>query len=126
MDTPEALMTAYVDAWRRHDVSPLDAMHVAPTTTLRADGSLHVLPDTAAILAFYAGALRGFEAEGTVGCDLVDVETRTVGARAALVEGTWIIRHADGSEIRRWRQTYSLVRRAEGWRIFGSIVHAPA
>jgi len=44
----------------------------------------------------------------------------------ARMHGTWILRRPDGGEIRRFRQTYSLVRRPDGWRIFASIIHAPA
>jgi ketosteroid isomerase-like protein len=125
MDMPEALIAAYVELWNRHDLTGLDRMYETPTTTLRADGSMHVLPTDAAVRTFYDGALRAYEAEGYSTCAILDVSTIPAGRHAAVLQGTWAMYRLDGSEIRRWRQTYSLVRRPDGWRIFASIVHAP-
>jgi hypothetical protein len=125
MDTPASLLAAYAELWNRHDLTGLERMYAVPTTTLRPDGSLHVLTNDAAIRDFYAGALRGYEAEGYATCALIDVATSPAGGRAALAQGTWVMRRPDGSEIRRWRQTYSLALSSDGWRIFASIVHAP-
>jgi hypothetical protein len=36
---------------------------------------------------------------------------------------TWTNLRADGSVARRWRQSYNLVRLAEGWRILAAIFH---
>jgi hypothetical protein len=125
MDTPETLIAAYVELWNRHELTGLDRMYETPTTTLRADGSMQVLPSDAAVRTFYEGALRAYEAEGYSTCAILDVSTIPAGRHAAVLHGTWAMFRSDGSEIRRWRQTYSLVRRPDGWRIFASIVHAP-
>ncbi len=37
---------------------------------------------------------------------------------------TWELLRKDGSILSEWRESYSLVRMGDGWRIFASVDHA--
>jgi len=46
-----------------------------------------------------------------------------MGERAVLGTVTWELLREDGSVLRRWRQSYTLVRAEAGWKIFASTHH---
>jgi hypothetical protein len=46
-----------------------------------------------------------------------------MGERAVLGTVTWELLREDGSVLRRWRQSYNLVRVEAGWKIFASTHH---
>jgi hypothetical protein len=55
-----------------------------------------------------------------------DVVAVSIGERSALATVTWKNLRPDGSVARQWRQSYNVVRFAEGWRILATTFHLSA
>ena len=66
---------------------------------------------------------RHLQGQGSDSTTMHDLVVVPIGDRSALATMTWKMLRADGSPIREWRQSYNVVRLAEGWRILVSTFH---
>jgi hypothetical protein len=53
----------------------------------------------------------------------MDLEVVAIGARSALASLEWEMLRGDGTVLRRWNQSYNLVRVGDGWKILVSTFH---
>ena len=93
---------------------------------MRGDGSIHSFQSREEITRFFQGVADTYRGEGGIGGTMHDLEVVPIGERSALATVTWKNLRADGSVARQWRQSYNLVRFAEGWRILTATFHLSA
>jgi hypothetical protein len=75
---------------------------------------------------FFQGVADTYNGEGTKAATIHDLVAVPIGERSALATLTWKNLRADGSVARQWRQSYNVVRFAEGWRILAATFHLSA
>jgi hypothetical protein len=87
---------------------------------LRADGSIQVMQAQSELERVFEAAVAGYHHERCRGIRFKDLDVVPMGEQAVLGTVTWDLLREDGSVLRRWRQSYNLVRVEAGWKIFVS------
>lgn len=102
-----AFLSDYVALWGSDEFASL---YHAPSVTLRADGSIHCFQSREEIDRFFKGVAQTYHKEGTRRWNIQDLDVVPLGGRSALISLDWEMLREDGSLIRRWRQSYNVVR----------------
>ena len=114
---------AFVDAFGTFDGARVAALYGVPHVALRGDGSIQCVQSRAEIERFFQAALDGYARDGCRACRFTELDVVPLGARGVLGTVTWQLVGDDGRVVKTWRQSYNLVRAAEGWRVFASTYH---
>jgi hypothetical protein len=93
---------------------------------MRGDGSIHSFQSRDEIARFFQGVADTYKGEGTASATATDLVAVPLGERSALATVKWSNLRADGSLARQWRQSYNVVRFAEGWHILAETFHSNA
>ena len=112
----------YDDAWK-FDGDEIAKLYCAPTVTVRGDGSIHCLQSREEVARFFQGVLDTYRGQGFSGATMHDLVVISNRRSQRLGYHDLKMIRADGSPIREWRQSYNMVRIAEGWRILVSTFH---
>jgi hypothetical protein len=121
-----AFLNRYKEAFLSWDGDKIAEFYCVPTITMRADGSIHCFLSREEIVRFFRVVADTYKGEATTGADATDLVAVPLGERSALATVTWTNLRADGSVARQFRQSYNVVRIAEGWRILAATVHLNA
>ena len=118
-----AFLNKYNETFATFDGDQIAEFYCVPTITMRGDGSIHCFQSREEIVRFFQGVADTYKGEGTKGATIHDLVAVPIGERSALATLTWKNLRADGSVARQWRQSYDVVRFAEGWRILAATFH---
>ena len=118
-----AYLNKYNEVFATFDGEQIAEFYAVPTVTMRGDGSIHCFQSREEIVRFFQGVADTYKGEGTQGATANDIAAVPIGERSVLATVTWKNLRADGSLARQWRQSYNLVRFAEGWRILVATFH---
>ena len=121
-----AFLKQYLETFATFDGDRIAALYCIPTVTMRGDGSIHSFQSREEIARFFQGVADTYQGEGATSGTMHDLDVVPIGERSALATVTWKNRRPDGSVARQWRQSYNLVRFAEGWRILAATFHLSA
>ena len=121
-----AFLDRYNETFATYDGEKIAEFYCVPTITMRGDGSIHCFRSREEIVRFFQGVADTYKGEGTKGATMHDLVAVPMGERSALATLTWKNLRADGSVARQWRQSYNVVRVAEGWRIMAATFHLNA
>src|ERR1700730_3818575 len=113
----------FVAAFCTFDGVRIAERYHAPGIALRADGSIDVMQSHAEIEKAFEAAVAGYHRDGCRGLRFQDLHVVPMGAQAALGTVTWELLREDGAVVRRWRQSYNLVRVEAAWMVFASTHH---
>ena len=99
------------------------ALFYEPAMSVRADGSVMLIPTHAEGARLYESVASAWRAQGYARFEMEDFEVLKLGQDSRLVSFDWLMLSAHGELIRRWRQSYQLIRTQEAWQVFTSIFH---
>lgn len=94
-----------------------------PCVTVRGDGSVLCLQSREELQAFFQKVVDGYYREGFRGGPFVNLDVVAIGTRSALATLDWEMLREDKTVIRRWRQSYNLLRVGAEWKILTSTFH---
>jgi hypothetical protein len=94
-----------------------------PGVALRGDGSVQSLQSRPDLERFFQAAVDSYRRDGCRGIRYRDLEMVPMGTRSVLGTVTWELLGEDGRAVRRWRQSYNLVRAGNGWQVLASTYH---
>lgn len=94
-----------------------------PAMSVRADGSVMLIPSHAEGARFYESVAAAWRAQGYTRFEMQNFEVTELGQDSRLVSFDWLMLSDQGDLIRRWRQSYQLIRRLESWQVFTSTFH---
>jgi ketosteroid isomerase-like protein len=120
-----AFFDRYKDAFDAIDGQRIAALYHIPTVTMRGDGSIHSLQSRQELARFFQGVADDYQKDGYAGGRFDELQVSSIGGRSALATMDWQMQRRDGSLIRKWRQSYNLVRAGTGWQILVSTFHVP-
>ena len=124
MESPREFFERYRTEWTgTHDGSRIARFYGEPCLTLRADGSFQVLSGKNDTAKFFQQVIDTYLQQGMDDFFILDFTMLTLGSRSAFVTLDWDARRADGTQIRRWRQSYNLIEMAGSWKILLSTFH---
>src|SRR5262245_62110435 len=113
----------YIAAFDAADGPAIAALYHLPCLTVRGDGSVHCFQDKETARSFFKKVADTYHQDGCRRSRYFDLEVAPIGARSALATLTWEQLREDGSSIRRWRQSYNLLRDDKAWKILTSTFH---
>ena len=119
-------LNRYTEAFLTWDGDKIAEFYCVPTITMRGDGSIHCFRSREKIVRFFQSVADTYKGEGTAGGTATDIVAVPLGERSALATVTWTNLRPDGNVARQWRQSYNVVRFAEGWRILAATFHLSA
>jgi hypothetical protein len=121
-----AFFNQYNETFATFDGDQIAEFYCVPSISMRGDGSIHGYQSREEIVRFFQGVADTYKGEGAKGGTMHDLVAVPIGERSALVTLTWKNIRPDGSVARQWRQSYNVVRFAEGWRILAATIHLNA
>ena len=99
-------------------------LYHAPCVTVRGDGSVHCLQSRDELQAFFQKVADGYYREGyRGGGPFTNLDVVAIGTRSALATMDWELLREDKTVIRRWRQSYNILRVGTEWRVLASTFH---
>ena len=101
------------------------ALFHEPAMSVRADGSVMVIATQADGARLYASVSIAWRAEGYARFEMENFESLALGQDNRLVSFDWLMLSEHGELIRRWRQSYQLIRPQGAWQVFTSTFHKP-
>src|SRR5262245_17469706 len=119
----QAFLETYTKAFLSVDGAGIAVLYHVPCLTVRADGSVHCPQSREELQSFFQKVADTYHQEGCRGWRYADLEAVALGSTSALASLTWKMLREDGSIIRRWRQSYNLLRRDQEWKILASTFH---
>ncbi|WP_218511681.1 DUF4440 domain-containing protein [Variovorax sp. dw_308] len=125
MSDVRAFLVRYQDAFDAIDGQRIAALFHIPAVTMRGDGSIHALQSRQELASFFQGVADNYQKDGYAGGRFEELQVSPIGGRCALATLDWVMLRHDGSFIRKWRQSYNLVRVDSGWQILVSTFHVP-
>ena len=125
MSDVRAFLDKYLDAFDSIDGQRIAALFHIPAVTMRGDGSIHSLQSRQELASFFQGVADNYQKDGYAGGRFEELQVSPIGGRCALATLDWVMLRHDGSFIRKWRQSYNLVRVDSGWQILVSTFHVP-
>jgi hypothetical protein len=93
---------------------------------MRGDASIHCLQSREELARFFQGVADTYKQQGAHSGPFRDLQVVPIGERSALATMDWEMQRGDGSLIRKWRQSYNVVRVDNGWQILVSTFHLAA
>jgi hypothetical protein len=121
-----AFLSQYNDSFATYDGNQIAALYCIPAITMRGDGSIHCFQSREELARFFQGVVDTYRGEGAQSGTMHDLEVVPIGERSALASATWKNMRPDGSVARQFRNSYNVVRFAEGWRILATTFHLNA
>jgi hypothetical protein len=101
------------------------ALFHEPAMSVRADGSVMLIPTHADGERLYESVANSWRAEGYARFEMENFEVLPLGQDSRLVSFDWLMLSEHGELIRRWRQSYQLIRPQGAWQVFISTFHKP-
>ena len=99
-------------------------LYHAPCVTVRGDGSVYCLQSREEVQAFFQKVADGYYREGyRGGGPFTNLDVVAIGTRSALATMDWELLREDKTVIRRWRQSYNILRVGTEWRVLASTFH---
>ena len=113
----------YTRLFDTRDGAGIATCYHAPSISMRADASIHVYRSHQEVREFFQAVADKYYAEGQRGSRFVDLDVKCLGVKSVLATLEWQMLGADGSIVRRWRQSYNLIRSDDQWQILVSTIH---
>jgi hypothetical protein len=116
-------LAAYDEAFQTFEGARIAPFYHAPCVTVRGDGSIHSFQTRPEIESFFGGVAQKYRSDGLHGGTFYDLEVIPIGSRSLLATVTWEQWRADRSVLRKWRQSYNLIKTEGGWQILAATFH---
>jgi hypothetical protein len=113
----------YANTFASIDGAAIAKLYHAPCVTVRGDGSVLCLQTRDEVQAFFQKVADGYSREGFRGGPFANLHVAPIGTRSVLATLDWEMLREDKTVIRRWRQSYNLLRVGTEWRILASTFH---
>jgi hypothetical protein len=123
MEEVRRFFETYATTFASIDGAAIAKLYHAPCVTVRGDGSVLCLQTREELQAFFQKVADGYYREGFRGGPFVNLAAVAIGTRSALASMDWEMLREDKTVIRRWRQSYNLLRVGTEWKILTSTFH---
>jgi hypothetical protein len=104
------------------DVERFCDLYEFPCTTARLDGTVHRFPTKKDAVGFFTTAKQTYEAEGCRRWAMRELVADQPPSGGAVVTVDWDMLDDGDSPIRGWRQSYTLVRSLDAWKVRASVL----
>ncbi len=101
------------------------ALFHEPAMSVRADGSVMLIPTHAQGERLYASISSNWRAQGYARFEMANFEVLALGQDSRLLSFDWLMLSESDELIRQWRQSYQLIRTHRSWQVFTSTFHKP-
>lgn len=95
-----------------------------PFVSVRGDGSVKFCASRGEAQSFFENVADTWRRESYDRFRTSKLEVMIMGKFSRLVTFDWEMLRADGSVLRKWRQSYQLIATENAWKVLGSTFHA--
>ena len=113
----------FVTDFTTFDGRIIASRYLAPYISVSSDGSLKSFSEQVDIEQYFQKVLDDYAQQGVMSCSYDDLESVLIGNNCMLATVTWSMISCDGEAVTAWRESYTLVKTAVGFKIFTSIDH---
>lgn len=113
----------YADLFDKGPWSKFAELFHSPALSVRANGSVSLLKTAAEAQAFFESVSEDWKKEGYQYFRISNMTVVGMGSQSRWATFTWHMHSQDGKEIKRWRQSYQLIRADKQWRVLSSTFH---
>jgi len=118
-----AFLADYTKAFNSNNGAEIAKLYNAPCLTVRGDGSIYCFQSREEVERFFQPYVEGLYREGCRNWRYSNLEVAPIGGRCVLATMHWEPLREDGTPLRKWRQSYNLVRVDNALRILVSTFH---
>jgi len=118
-----SLLEKYRLAFDAADAEAIADCYYEPCVTIRGDGSFHLLGDRSETVQLLGAVARQYHDEGMQNGVYSDLEVQMIGTKCALATVEWKLIRSDGSDIRKWRQSYNVIEQDGACVFYVSTFH---
>ena len=118
-----SLYTAYADAFHARSGKQIAGFFYTPCMSMRGDASIHCFQSRTETEKFFQGVSDTYYEEGLRRSEFQNLEVIRIGGRSLLASMDWVFYRGDGTLLKQWRQSYSMVRVDGRWKIVLSTFH---
>jgi hypothetical protein len=122
-DEIKKIFDDYNRTFAERDGAAISMFYSVPSLSMRGDRSTHCFQSREELAAFFQEVADRYEREGASGARFLDLAVQPIGGRSVLATLEWQNTRPDGSVVRKWRQSYNLIRPDDRWQIFVSTFH---
>ncbi len=124
MPNMTASMTAFFDQFAQDfpsfDGELIASRYADPYVSVSADGQIQCHTTHQAIAGYFQAVLNDYKRRGVMTCRYHDLNHSAIGDHCQLAMLTWELLDRDDQVVTRWRESYNLIERPKGWRIYAS------
>src|SRR5262245_17631214 len=99
------------------------SLFLEPFVTVRGDGSVKLFQSRGETRKFFETVADAWRGEGYHRFTTTNFEVMPMGRLSRLVTFDWEMLRADGSLLRKWRQSYQLILIQSEWKVLSSTFH---
>lgn len=114
---------AYADGFHARSGTQIADFYCTPCISIRGEASIHWLPSRPETERFFQVVADTYYEEGLRRSEIKNLEVVAIGARSLLATMDWVFYRGDETLLKRWRQSYNLVRMDGRWKIVLSTFH---
>lgn len=114
----------FVFAFARFDGAVIAARYTAPYLAVHADGTTALYSSRAEIGEYFQTVVTAYHRQGCRSCRYKHLHVVALGERSSLATVTWELLTETAGVLAAWRESYTLLRTADGLRVCASVDHA--
>jgi ketosteroid isomerase-like protein len=114
---------AYAEAFHARSGPQIADFYCTPCIAMRGDASIHCFQSRPETEKFFQGVADIYYEDGLRRSETKNLEVVPIGERSLLATADWVFYRGDGTQLKRWRQSYNLVRMDGRWQILLSTFH---
>ena len=101
---------AYGEGFHARSGAQIADFFCTPCISMRGDASIHCFNSRPETDRFFQGVADTYYEEGLRSSDIKNLEVIPIGGRSLIASMDWVFYRGDGTLLKRWRQSYNLVR----------------
>jgi len=123
LDDIKKFFDRFVEDFSSFDGKLIASRYIAPYTAVSRDGDLWLCATQDESEEYFQSLLDRHSASGVVRCIYEDLDFSSIGSNCFLATVTWTMLAEGDVIVSNWRESYNLINRASGLKIYTSIDH---
>jgi len=124
LDDIKVFFDRFVDDFSLFDGRVIANRYLVPYIAVSSDGDVWLCNKESEVVTYFQSLLDRHKSQGVVACKYHDLECVPIGNSCFLATVTWTMMGSENCVISTWRESYNLINRETGLKIFTSIDHS--
>lgn len=122
-DDVKEFFDRFVEDLPSFDGAVIGNRYTVPYLAVSSDGEIWQCSERSEVVEYFQSLLDRHVTRGVLSAKYEDLECMPIGKSCFLATVTWTMMGAENSVISKWRESYNLIKKDSGLKIFTSIDH---